>query len=202
MLINPVGFSKFAPGARPGMLAALDEAARKHNLSGLPLAHWLGQMHVESHGYSVLVESLNYSVEGLRKTFGKHRITDEQCNLYGRTKTRPANQVAIGNIVYGGEWGRKNLGNTDPGDGWRFRGSGVKQITGRANTEASGFTPEELRTDLAKSCDAAARFFITHGCIPFAEADDVPGVTKRVNGGDLGLAARIATTAEAKGLVA
>jgi predicted chitinase len=41
--------------------------------------------------------------------------------------------VAIANIIYGGEWGRKNLGNTQPGDGWRFRGGGLPQITGRAN---------------------------------------------------------------------
>lgn len=200
-LIDPSGFRSFAPSAVTGTLDALEAAARKHGLSALPLAHWLGQMHVESRGYSTLVESLNYSVAGLRATFGPHRISDADCERYGRKPGRPANQEAIANTVYGGEWGRKNLGNTEPGDGWRFIGSGVKQITGRANTEASGYTPEELRTDIVKSCDAAADFFISHGCVAPAKNDDVRGVTLKVNGGLTGLADRIKRTAEAKELL-
>lgn len=80
-----------------------------------------------------VTENLNYSVEGLLKTFGRHRITEAQARRYGRTNNQPANQQAIANTVYGGEWGLKNLGNTKTDDGWRYRGRGLPQITGRTN---------------------------------------------------------------------
>jgi predicted chitinase len=79
------------------------------------------------------VESLNYSVEGLMRTFGRHRISEADARRYGRSGTRAANQEAIANTIYGGDWGVENLGNTEPGDGWRFRGRGKDQCTGRAN---------------------------------------------------------------------
>ena len=53
-------------------------------------------------------------------TFGKHRITAQQAAALGRTATQPANQRAIANLVYGGEWGKKNLGNQVAGDGWKI----------------------------------------------------------------------------------
>lgn len=200
--IDPAGFARFAPRALAGTLPALEAAAAKHGLTGLPLAHCLGQMHVESKGFSTLTESLNYSVDGLLKTFGRHRISEADCRRYGRIDgVRPADQESIANIVYGGEWGRKNLGNTQPGDGWRYRGSGVKQITGRANTEASGYSPEELRTDIVKSCEAAAHFFVSHGCVAPAQRNDVRGVTLKVNGGLNGLDARFERTAAARGIL-
>jgi len=200
-LIPAAGFAAFAPKALPGSHAALEEAAQAYGFKGLVLAHWLGQMHVESAGFSVMVESLNYSVDGLLKTFGRHRISDADARKFGRAPGRPANQSAIANLVYGGEWGRKNLGNTQPGDGWLFRGSGFKQITGRANTEASGFTPAQLREDVGMSAKAAAHFFVTHACVAPAMRDDVEGVTLKVNGGRNGLAERIGATARAKRLV-
>lgn len=199
--IHPVRFAAWAPKAVPGTLPALQAAAEAYRLSGVALAHWLGQMYVESAGFSVMAESLNYSVEGLLKTFGRHRISEADARQFGRTANRPANQSALANILYGGEWGRKNLGNTGPGDGWEFRGSGFKQITGRANTEASGFTPDELRTDPVKSAKAAADFFVRAGCVEPAGRDDVEAVTRKVNGGVNGLDDRIIRTRQAKGLV-
>ena len=199
--IDPGRFAAWAPKAVPNTLHALQAAANTHGFSGVVLAHWLGQMYVESAGFSVLSESLNYSVEGLLKTFGRHRITEADARKYGRTASQPANQEALANILYGGEWGRKNLGNTEIGDGWRFRGSGFKQITGRANTVASGFSPEELRTDPAKSAKAAAEFFVRAGCVTPAQKDDVEAVTRKVNGGVNGLDDRIIRTRQAKELV-
>lgn len=79
------------------------------------------------------VESLNYSVEGLLKTFSRARISEADARRFGRTSTRVADQVAIGNAVYGGEWGKANLGNTQPGDGWKFRGHAWPHCTGRRN---------------------------------------------------------------------
>lgn len=82
-------------------------------------------------------ESLNYSIDGLISNFGRHRISIEQARTLGRkpgeTSVPINRQMKIANIIYGGEWGRKNLGNTEPDDGWVFRGGGYPQATGRAN---------------------------------------------------------------------
>lgn len=82
-------------------------------------------------------ESLNYSIDGLLSTFGRHRISEADARRLGRKpgeKSVPlARQKEIANTIYGGEWGRKNLGNTEPNDGWDFRGGGYPQATGRAN---------------------------------------------------------------------
>lgn len=98
----------------------------------LRLSHFFAQIKQES-GLKPINENLNYSVEGLINGFGRHRISIADANKYGRTDKQKANQEMIANILYGGEFGRINLGNTEPGDGWRYRGRGFKQITGRAN---------------------------------------------------------------------
>lgn len=98
------------------------------------LAMFIAQMGHESGGYISTIESLNYRIEALLSTFGRHRISEADARAYGRIDgKRAANQEAIANAVYGGTWGAKNLGNTEPGDGWRFRGRGLKQLTGRDN---------------------------------------------------------------------
>lgn len=77
-------------------------------------------------------ENLNYSIKGLLNTFSRARISVSQCNAYGRIDgKRPANKSAIANTVYGGAWGKTNLGNTQPNDGWELRGAGGLQLTGR-----------------------------------------------------------------------
>ncbi|MCE3289937.1 MAG: hypothetical protein K0R83_1949 [Caulobacter sp.] len=201
--INPQKFAAFAPKALPGTLAALEAAAARHGLTDkLVLAHWLGQMWVESKGFSTLSESLNYSVEGLMKTFKRSRISAADCEKFGRKQGRAANQNAIANIVYGGTFGKTQLGNTQPGDGWRFRGGGVKQITGRANYREAGHeaAPDVLRTDVTASAEAAANFFVKHRCVAAALRDDVTAVTLLVNGGTNGLDERKIRTAAAKKL--
>ena len=201
--INPQKFAAFAPKALPGTLAALEAAAERHGLTDrLVLAHWLGQMWVESKGFSTLSESLNYSVEGLMKTFKRSRISAADCDRFGRKQGRAANQNAIANIVYGGTFGKTQLGNTQPGDGWRFRGGGVKQITGRANYREAGHedAPDVLRTDVKASAEAAANFFVKHRCVAAALKDDVTAVTLLVNGGTNGLDERKIRTAAAKKL--
>lgn len=209
-LIPADRFRTFAPRATAGTREALEAAASAKGFKGLVLAHWLGQMFVESKGFTTREESLDYSVQGLLDTFGRHRISKADAEKFGRidkvvagkrTTVRRAHQNAIANIVYGGEWGRKNLGNTQPGDGWRFRGSGDKQITGRENIEASGFTADQLRTDPVASATASADFFVKHGCVAPALRDDVQAVTLKVNGGVNGLNARIAATTAAKKVV-
>lgn len=107
-----------------------------------------------------VTESMNYSVEGLIKTFSRKRISKADCEKLGRTDTRPADQQAIANTVYGGAWGKANLGNTEPGDGWRFRGRGLSQLTGRVNYERFGYRlgiDLEGNPELANDPDIAAQ---------------------------------------------
>lgn len=96
------------------------------------LAHLLGQMHHETGGFSNGRESMNYTPQALLSNF-KGRITQQQAWQFGRTSEQKANQVTIANIVYGGRWGLLNLGNTQPNDGWDFRGNASIQLTGKYN---------------------------------------------------------------------
>lgn len=108
-------------------------------------------------------ESLNYSVQGLLNTFGTRRISPADAARFGRSASHPANQEAIANLVYGGEWGREHLGNTQPGDGWKYRGRGLVQITGRANYAKFGLADDP---DKAFEIGTAARVLVdgmTHG---------------------------------------
>lgn len=151
-------------------------------------------------------EGLNYSVQGLIDGFKRHRISIEDANRYGRSAKHPADQKAIGNIIYGGEWGKKNLGNILPGDGFMFRGSGSIQITGRANVQAFANwmlkkfgikkTAEEwanlLRTSDEYSLHAACWFFaIAKKLIDEAINDFMKTIVERINGGLKGLPKRM-----------
>lgn len=97
------------------------------------------------------VENLNYSVKGLLASFSRSRISRADAEAYGRKDGRPANQRAIGNIIYGGTWGRENLGNTEPNDGFTYRGRGFEHVTGRRNYAATGAA---LGIDLLANPDA------------------------------------------------
>ena len=132
---------------------------------GLPVsyaAYCLGTAYHETgRAMAPNVENMNYSIQGLLSTFGRHRISESDARRYGRASGRPANQRMIANIVYGGPWGKKNLGNIEPDDGWNFRGHGMVHITGRRNfTRASArlnvdmiHTPSRaLEIDIAAKC--------------------------------------------------
>ncbi len=168
----------------------------------LRMIHFLAQVTHES-GFRPIAESLNYSVAGLKATFSRQRISSAQCEALGRSAGRPADQQGIGNTVYGGSWGRTNLGNTLGGDGYRYRGRGLIQLTGRANYRRTG-TEFEINPDLvltpAGSIKAAADFWRTRGLNVASDADDVVRVTKIINGGDKGLAERKALTAKLKAI--
>lgn len=79
------------------------------------------------------VENLNYSTAALKAKFSRVRISLAQCDALGRTTSRKADQAGIANAIYGGAWGRENLGNMQINDGWTYRGRGYVQITGRRN---------------------------------------------------------------------
>ena len=104
--------------------------------------------------------------------------------------------------------GRLDLGNTQPGDGKRFKGRGLIQITGRANYTAYGkfrgtdFTSDadakQLSTNPSLAVDVSCWFWKTRGLNTLADADNVLGITKRINGGTNGLSDRKAKLARAK----
>lgn len=178
----------------------LAEACERYQINTpLRQCHFLAQMAVESAGFTKVVESFNYREDKLVPLFGVRRISEAQAKLYGRSVSgkRKANQEALANILYGGEWGRRNLGNTEPGDGWRYRGRGLKQITGRANYRDISMmlynVPELLLEHpewLERNDDAAwsaGAFWDMKHLNELADRDDVVEVTKRVNGGQNGL---------------
>jgi putative chitinase len=100
-------------------------------------------------------ENLNYSVQGLLNTFGRHRISVEDAQRLGRKPGEGPlpveRQKAIANIIYGGEWGRINLGNIHPNDGWTYRGRGMDHCTGRANYQRTG---NDIGVDLINNPEA------------------------------------------------
>lgn len=176
-------------------------------INPLDQAMFLAQMGTESGGYTRLVENLNYAADKLVGVFGSHRITQQQADQYGRSGHHPANQEAIANIVYGGDWGKANLGNTVQGDGWKYRGRGLKQITGRENYQKCGAA---LGVDLLSNPDAllqddaaamsAAWFYVSRGCLN--HTGDVKAITKIINGGTNGLDDRQARYNKAKAVLA
>lgn len=170
------------------------------------IAGFLSQVGHESAGLATVVENLNYKVSALLALFGTRRISEADAARYGRNDAtgQRADQEAIANLIYGGEWGRRNLGNTEQGDGWRFRGRGLKQLTGRDNytrcgrdvSEILGFDivaePERLAEPRAAAL-SAGWFWNSkrgQGIDEAAEAGDVARMTKLINGGDLGLPQR------------
>ncbi|MDW2743706.1 glycoside hydrolase family 19 protein [Atlantibacter subterraneus] len=166
-------------------------------------AMFIAQTGHESAGFTRVVENLNYAAESLVPTFGSHRITAQQAAALGRTETQPANQKAIANLVYGNEWGKKNLGNQVAGDGWKYRGRGLKQITGLSNYRSCGTalkldlvtSPELLEQD-RNAARSAAWFYATSGCLLYS--GDLPRVTKIINGGQNGIEDRRARYAAAR----
>ena len=161
-------------------------------------AAFIGQCAHESNNFNVLEEGLNYKAEALMKLFSRSRISEEDCNKYGRTAEHSANQAEIANCIYGGEWGKKNLGNTEPGDGNKFHGRGLIQLTGRANYEKCG---NSIGADLLSNpnvlCEplyavlSAGLFWSTKGLNQIADTWDTVAVTKKVNGGTIGLDDRV-----------
>ena len=181
------------------MHAAALESARNASSVVTPrrLCHFLGQVFVETAGFTVLEENLNYrDPVRLDMVFSAVRGTDDARALIAK------GPQAIANRVYA-----NRLGNGDEasGDGWRYRGSGYKQLTGRANFRAIGTIVNidlEGGPDIAREPMAAAKvafaFWDACKCSPLADAGDIETITEKVNGpARLGLAERREATLRA-----
>ncbi|MDR7151536.1 putative chitinase [Hydrogenophaga palleronii] len=103
------------------------------------LSNFMGQVQHESANFKRLEENLNYSAERLSAAFGdRNGLTPEKAQAIASIADPHERQKAIGEQLYGGAMGRKALGNTEPGDGYQFRGRGYIQLTGRSNYSAYG----------------------------------------------------------------
>lgn len=171
------------------------------NSSKLRLAHALAQWAFETNGFVEWSENLHYSAQRLLQVFPRY-FTQE-------TATRAAldGPEAIANIVYDdlNPARRNKLGNVHNGDGWRFRGRGVMHTTGREGyARATAVTGVDLIADPDKLSDpalslvVACRYWADRGCNAKADADDIEGVTKIINGGLNGLEGRREYLAKAK----
>ena len=149
-------------------------------------AMFIAQVGHESGGFSRIVESLNYTPTALVATFGK-RISQYQAEMLGRTTAHPANQEAIANLVYAGR-----LGNKGKGDGWKYRGRGLIQVTGLDNYRACSLglkldfvlVPQLLEQDV-NAMRSAGWFWSANRCGQYGA--DVSRVTRIINGGSNGL---------------
>jgi putative chitinase len=158
----------------------------------LRLAHFLAQAGHESGGFKAVNENLNYGAKGLLSIFKKYFPTEEKAKLYERKPEK------IANLVYGSRMGN---GPETSGEGFKFRGRGYIQLTGKDNYKAfDAVVAENIleNPDLVATkypLMSAAWFFHKNGLHKIADkgATDavVTEVTKRVNGGTIGLADRL-----------
>lgn len=202
MTLITVGDLQYISGVRtrsktPAKIAAaFNKFAPKYDVTTQKrISLFLAQVAVESGGFTTLSESLNYSVDALIKKFGRHRISIADARKYGRIDGKQrANQKAIANLIYGGSFGKKNLGNVKPGDGWLFRGAGLGQITGRAHCERIardlGIPVEDVPAilrDPEKGTEATFKLWSKWNMNDYADNDQVTASRKKWNGGDHGL---------------
>ena len=175
------------------VIAQLPDTMTKFELNTpLRLSHFLAQAGHESGGFKLVTENLNYSAKGLLGVFKKYFPDATKAALYERKPEK------IANLVYGNRMGN---GPEASGEGFKFRGRGYIQLTGKDNYKAfDAVVPEDIlaNPDLVATkypLLSAAWFFHKNGLHKIADggATDavVTSVTKRVNGGTIGLADRI-----------
>jgi putative chitinase len=182
----PHGDAKI-PGLVESIVAAAPTVFPKYGLtSDLLVAHAMAQFSHECDAGNEVVENLNYSAQGLMKTWPT-RFDAAKAVAFAHDQKRIANEV------YNGRMG--NRPGTD--DGWNYRGRGGSQVTGHDGYDKLG---EKVGLNLVNEPDlvnhpqnfleCAVGDFIICGCLPFAVHDDVSGVTFHLNGGFIGLAER------------
>jgi putative chitinase len=165
--------------------------------SALRVAHLMAQVSVENNAGTAIRENMNYSADGLLHTFGVGRHSAAVTPAEAAALARKPQQIAERVYGLGNPKKAKDLGNTRPGDGWKFRGGGDLQATGgkayRHLTEVCGidlYADPDLIADPAIAFRAACAEFAALGCLPAADADKTTLVTRKVNGGRNGLPER------------
>ena len=150
------------------------------------VAGFFAQCGHESRNMTVLTENLNYSADALNKIFGKYFArAGRDANEYHRQPEK------IANVIYAN---RMDNGDTNSGDGWMFRGGGILQLTGRYNYTQFGKAVDmsaEEAVDYVRTkkgaLDSACWFWDTNNINKYCDSNDIVGMTKRINGGTIGL---------------
>lgn len=193
MLIDELQLKDCLPEASDQAIAnftqAIDDTLNEFDISTPQrIAAFLAQIGHESGSLKFIKENLNYSAQGLTKTFPKY-FTPELANQYQR------NPEAIANRVYANRMGN---GPEESGDGWAFRGRGLIQVTGRTNYQACGdFLGVDIISDPSylESPEGAARsagwYWTSRNLNALADAGDMKQITKKINGGFIGLEDRL-----------
>jgi putative chitinase len=189
---GPLNIEKLKGHIPDVVLAQIPETAKKFNITNnLRLAHFLAQCGHESGGFKAVSENLNYSADGLKKIFGKY-FPGNLNESYARQPEKIASRVYASRMGNGDETTK---------EGFKFRGRGYIQLTGKSNyTNFTKFIGEDCvsNPDLVatKYPLASAAFFFDSNklwsiCDKGADDATVTAVTKRVNGGTIGLPDRI-----------
>ena len=190
---GPFKLEKLKGHIPESVIAQIPDTAKKFNITNpLRLAHFLAQCGHESGGFKSVSENLNYSAKGLKDTFKKYFISEAAATPYAK------NPEKIASKVYGGRMGN---GDESTKEGYKFRGRGYIQLTGKDNYKNfTKFIGEDCigNPDLVatKYPLASAAFFFDSNklwsiCDKGADDATVTSVTKRVNGGTIGLPDRI-----------
>jgi putative chitinase len=153
------------------------------------VAGFIAQTAHESANYKVLSENLNYSAKALDAIFGKYfKRAGRDAQQYHRQPEK------IANTIYAN---RMDNGNTASGDGWRYRGGGILQLTGKYNYTAFGKSvgmSAEDATDYVRTkegaIESACWFWKENNINKYCDSNDIVRMTKRINGGTIGLADR------------
>jgi len=173
----------------PSWLEPLKAAFTRYDISTPERqAAFIGQCSHESGNFKTLQENLNYSAKGLHATWPSRFPSEEAAQPFHR------NPEKIANKVYSGR-----MGNTQDGDGWKYRGRGLIQLTGKDNYRLAS---DALGVDLVGNPDlvlskeyaalTAAWYWNKRGLNKEADAKDFTGMTKKINGGTIGLEDRVA----------
>ncbi|HND22585.1 MAG TPA: lytic enzyme [Acidobacteriota bacterium] len=189
--LTPNQLQLLAPNARSSYRQAFAQAdqilaAYDINKNGLRLSHFMAQVLHETGGLTILVEDMNYRANRIVEVWPRRFHSVEEAAPYAHNPEKLANKV------YG-----ERMGNVHPGDGWRFIGHGLLQITGRESYEKYGnllgidlANHPELAIDPAWTLKIAAEEWKASNCNALADLDSLNRVTKAINGGLIGLASR------------
>jgi len=180
-----------ALGIDPKWLEWLNYTFKKYEIvTNIRKAHFIGQAAHESNWFRNLEENLNYSANGLISIWGSRFPDMAIAEQYAR------NPQKIANKVYG-----NRFGNTEDGDGWKYHGRGIFQLTFKDNYKRCGdalgidltASPELLLTE-KYACLSAGWYWNKKGLNELADANDYEGITKRINGGMTGAMDRVYKT--------
>jgi putative chitinase len=182
---------QIAPNARSSYRQAFNSAdsVLAHygiNANGLRLSHFMAQVLHETGGLTVLMENMNYRAERIVKVSPSRFRSVDEARPYAH------NPAKLANKVYGGR-----MGNIRQGDGWRFIGRGLLQITGRESYQRYGTAlgvnltdNPDLALDPAWVLKIAAEEWVASNCNALADVDSLQRVTRAINGGLIGLSSR------------